>query len=251
LVCRLLPCCGHYCYYCCMGIGKKYNFIEGEVLLFNKPFKWTSFDVVNKIRLMLKKHLGIKKIKVGHAGTLDPLATGLLVICTGKATKTIAGLQSLEKEYEGTFTMGATTPSYDLETEVDEKFPTEHLSEELIQSATKKFTGKIQQLPPVYSAKRINGKKAYYSARKGEKIEMRPNEIEIAAFHINKVHLPEVDFEVACSKGTYVRSLAYDFGKELGSGAYLSRLVRTKVAEYSLADAWELDDFEKMLSEKQ
>jgi tRNA pseudouridine55 synthase len=224
-----------------------YNFIEGEVLLVDKPFEWTSFDVVNKLRCLIKHHLGIKKIKIGHAGTLDPLATGLLIICTGKFTKKINEFQALNKEYTGTFFLGATTPSSDLETEVNNTFNISHIKEDLILSTAKNFTGKMSQLPPVYSAKKIDGERAYESARKGIDLKMKSREVSINEFEITRIALPEVNFRVVCSKGTYIRSLAKDFGEAMNTGAYLSALRRTKIGAYRLENATNLQLFEKSL----
>ncbi len=215
-----------------------FNFTEGEMLLINKPLTWTSFDVVGKIRNTLKP----LKLKVGHAGTLDPLATGLLIICTGKLTKKIDEFQAQEKEYTGTFTLGATTPSYDLETEVDEKFPIDHITKEAIQAATDQFRGQIAQFPPPHSAIKMGGERIYLKARRGETVELKARHVEIVAFEITRIALPEVDFRVVCSKGTYIRSLAHDFGKALGSGAYLSALCRTKSGNYSVENAFEVAD---------
>jgi len=215
-----------------------FNFTEGEMLLINKPLTWTSFDVVGKIRNTLKP----LKLKVGHAGTLDPLATGLLIICTGKLTKKIDEFQAQEKEYTGTFTLGATTPSYDLETEVDEKFPVDHITKEAIHAATVQFYGQIAQFPPPHSAIKMGGERIYLKARRGETVELKARHIEIKAFEITRIVLPEIDFRVVCSKGTYIRSLAHDFGKALGSGAYLSALCRTRSGSYSVENAFEVAD---------
>jgi tRNA pseudouridine55 synthase len=225
-----------------------FNFVEGEVLLINKPLKWTSFDVVNKLRYMLKKKLSLPKLKVGHAGTLDPLASGLLIICTGKMTKRIDDFQAQEKEYIGTFTLGATTPSYDLETEPDTFFPTEHLNNDLIYKTAEKFIGTSHQLPPIFSAKKVDGKRAYTAARKGEAVEVKPREVVISEFEITAIQLPEVKFRVVCSKGTYIRSIAFDFGKALGSGAYLSELCRTRIGNFKLQESFELTQFEKTIT---
>lgn len=184
-----------------------YNFQEGEVILINKPYKWSSFDVVKKIRYTIKHHIGIKKIKVGHAGTLDPLATGLLILCTGKFTKRIEEYQAQEKEYTGVFTLGATTPSFDLETELDQEFETKHLTDKLIYEATKQFLGEQQQIPPIFSAIKIDGKRAYNYARKNEEVIIKPKQITISEFEITKINLKEVSFRIVCSKGTYIRSL--------------------------------------------
>ena len=215
----------------------KEDFLDGQILLIDKPLEWTSFQAVNALKWAIRKKFNLKKIKIGHAGTLDPLATGLLVICTGKFTKKIPELQGQVKEYTGTFHLGATTPSYDLETEVNQTFPTEHLNEDDIKEATSKFVGKIEQVPPVFSALKKDGKRLYELARKGEEVEVQPRIIEIFEFEITRIALPEVDFRVVCSKGTYIRSLAHDFGKAVGSGAYLSVLRRTKIGDYNVHNA--------------
>jgi tRNA pseudouridine55 synthase len=220
------------------------DFQEGQVLLIDKPLHWSSFQAVNKIKWSLKKHLGLKKIKVGHAGTLDPLATGLLIVCTGKFTKRITELQGMEKEYIGTFTIGGTTPSYDLETEVDETFPTGHVDENLINETLPKFLGEIDQKPPVFSAIKKDGKRLYEHARKGEEVEIAYRKTTIHEFEITRIALPEIDFRVVCSKGTYIRSLAFDFGKALGSGAHLTALRRTKIGTYSVEGGITPDAFE-------
>ena len=219
------------------------DFKAGKILLFDKPLEWTSFQLVNKVRWLIRKNFKIKKIKVGHAGTLDPLATGLLIICTGKATKKIESLQGQEKEYTGTFTLGATTPSYDLETEVDQTYPTEHLSEEKIREATKAFIGDIQQYPPVFSALKKDGKRLYEYARSGKEVDIPARNVQISEFEITDISLPKVAFRVVCSKGTYIRSLAHDFGKQLESGAHLSSLRRTRIGNYSVEDAHDIDSF--------
>jgi len=216
---------------------------SGKTLLIDKPLHWTSFDVVNKIRYSILKKYNLKKFKVGHAGTLDPLATGLLIVCLGKATKSIAQYQSLDKEYTGTITLGATTPSYDLETEIDKQFSTEHLTEQLIIQAAESFKGKSLQTPPLFSAIKKNGKKLYEHARKGETVEIKKRPIEIFDFEILNIHLPEVRFRVKVSKGTYIRSLAYDFGKKLQSGGYLSSLRRTKIGNFDVNNAMEVNDW--------
>ncbi len=210
---------------------------KGKVLLLDKPLEWTSFDVVNKIRYSILKKYNIKRFKVGHAGTLDPLATGLLIICVGKATKTINEYQSQSKEYTGTFTLGATTPSYDLETEIDATYPIDHITEALIIEKASVFIGEQQQVPPIFSALKKNGRKLYELARKGETVDIPSRTIEIFEFEILSVNLPEVKFRVKVSKGTYIRSLAYDFGKALGSGGYLSELRRTKIGNFSVENA--------------
>lgn len=223
------------------------EFKEGQVLLFDKPLGWTSFQLVNKVRWLIRKSCHIKKIKVGHAGTLDPLASGLLIICTGKFTKTIEELQGQEKEYTGSFTLGGTTPSYDLETEIDESYPIAHISEEHIYAATKNFMGEISQVPPVFSALKKDGKRLYEYARNGEDVEIPSRKITISSFEITNIEMPKVDFLVRCSKGTYIRSLAHDFGEHLNSGAHLSALRRTKIGTFNVVDSLDLDSFEKML----
>lgn len=226
------------------------DFKNGQILLFDKPLKWTSFQLVNKVRWLIKQNYGIKKIKVGHAGTLDPLATGLLIICTGKFTKRIQELQGLEKEYTGTFTLGATTPSYDLETEIDQEFPTEHISKQQLEAATTQFTGEIKQYPPVFSALKKDGKRLYEYARKGEEVKINPRMVEVSSFSLSRIELPQVDFKVSCSKGTYIRSLANDFGKAVNSGAHLSALRRTRIGDFSVENALDLEQFTKKLSTK-
>jgi len=210
---------------------------KGQVLLIDKPLEWTSFDVVNKIRYSILKKYQIKKFKVGHAGTLDPLATGLLIICVGKATKTIGAYQGMDKEYTGTMILGATTPSYDMETEVDQIFPIDHINEENILKTAKAFIGVYLQMPPIFSAIKKNGKKMYEHARKGEIIEMQKRPVEIKEFEILKIEIPKIHFRVVVSKGTYIRSLAYDFGKKMDTGAYLSQLRRTKIGHFYVIDA--------------
>jgi tRNA pseudouridine55 synthase len=210
---------------------------EGKVLLIDKPLEWTSFDVVNKIRYAILKKHKIKKFKVGHAGTLDPLATGLLIICVGKATKTINNYQGMDKEYTGVFTLGATTPSYDMETPVDKQFSIDHIDEDMINKVAKSFIGKQMQTPPVFSAIKKDGKKMYEHARKGQKVEMKQRPVEIKEFEITNINLPEIHFRVLVSKGTYIRSLAYDFGQKLQSGAYLSELRRTKIGDFHVKEA--------------
>lgn len=223
------------------------DFKEGQVLLFDKPLGWTSFQVVNKARWLIKKAFGIKKIKVGHAGTLDPLATGLLILCTGNFTKRIEEFMGQEKEYTGTITLGATTPSYDLETEIDAVFPLSGIKEEDIIAATSQFMGTIQQRPPIFSALKKEGKRLYEFARAGEEVEIPEREVHIREFEITSVALPEVDFKVVCSKGTYIRSLAYDFGKALNNGAHLSALRRTKIGSYDVKNALNIEEFDAML----
>ncbi len=217
---------------------------DGQVILIDKPLHWSSFQAVNKVKWALKKHLGLKKIKVGHAGTLDPLATGLLIICTGKQTKQIQNYQAELKEYTGTFHLGATTPSYDLETEKDAFFPTDHLTENLVLQTVNLFLGEIDQKPPVFSAIKKDGKRLYEHARAGEEVEIASRKTTIYEFEITRIALPEVDFRVVCSKGTYIRSLAFDFGKALHSGAHLTALRRTKSGGFSVENAISPLDFE-------
>lgn len=212
------------------------DFAEGALLLINKPYKWTSFDVVGKLRNAFKP----QKLKVGHAGTLDPLAKGLLVICTGKMTKQIDNFQAQEKEYTGTLVLGATTPSYDLETEVDRHFDIQHISAVSIRKAAKKLTGAITQFPPAHSAVKVNGERLYVKARLGEEVELKPRFVTVSEFEITRVELPEVDFRIVCSKGTYIRSLVSDLGKLLDNGAYLSALTRTRSGDFFLKDAFEI-----------
>ncbi|WP_299521891.1 tRNA pseudouridine(55) synthase TruB [uncultured Lutibacter sp.] len=225
------------------------DFKNGQVLLIDKPLEWTSFQVVNKLRWHIRQKFGIKKIKVGHAGTLDPLATGLLIICTGKFTKQINEYQGQIKEYTGEFTLGATTPSYDLETEVNASFPITHITSALIHNTTKQFIGEIDQIPPIFSALKKDGKRLYELARAGETTEINSRKINIAEFEITKIDVPKVKFRVVCSKGTYIRSLAYDFGIALNSGAHLSELRRTKIGKFSVDNALEpIAYIEKYLS---
>lgn len=221
----------------------------GQTLLIDKPLNWSSFQAVNKIKLALKSVYQVRKLKVGHAGTLDPLATGLLVICVGKDTKKITGFQGQAKEYTGTFTLGSTTPSYDLETEINETFPIAHITEKLIYETGLDFFGEIDQVPPVFSALKKDGQRMYKLARAGEVIEVDSRKVFIHEFEITRIELPEVDFRVVCSKGTYIRSLAYDFGKALNSGAHLSALRRTKIGDFDVKDAITPDDFGERLRE--
>ena len=229
-------------------MSEKVDYISGKVLLIDKPIKWTSFQVINKIRWLIKNKYSIKKIKVGHAGTLDPLATGLLIICTGKKTKEISKFQNQTKEYSGEILLGSTTPSFDLETEFDNTYNTNHLTEKLILETTKKFLGKIQQKPPIYSAIKKDGKRLYESARKGIKIDIDSREIEIHKFLITKINLPNIEFEVKCSKGTYIRSLANDLGIELKCGGTLTSLKRTKIGEFDLKNSISIEEFTKNLN---
>ena len=232
-----------------MNSKPPYNFEEGALLLVDKPLNWTSFDVVNKIRYALKKSLGVKKIKVGHAGTLDPLATGLLLICTGKFTKQIDSLQVMTKAYTGTIKLGATTPSYDAESEEDSSFPTDSLEVDALIEAAQSFVGDINQVPPVFSAIKVDGKPLYESARAGINVELKARAVSIYDFDLTRIEIPEVDFFVTCSKGTYIRSLAHDFGKALDNGGYLISLRRTKIGDYDIKDAWNLEALIKYIME--
>lgn len=225
------------------------SFLEGRVILINKPLRWTSFDAVNKVKGIIHKSSSVEnarsKLKIGHAGTLDPLATGLLILCTGKFTKRIEEFQAQEKEYTGTFCLGATTPCFDMEQDVDANYPIEHITSELIYEAAKRLTGTLQQIPPVFSAVKIKGKRAYDLARKGQSPEMQPKTITISTFEITRIELPFVDYKIVCSKGTYIRSLARDFGLALKSGAYVSALCRTRIGEFRIEQAQEIEAFEK------
>ena len=245
-----------------------FQFEQGEILLVNKPYKWTSFDVVGKLRNVICQRSGIRHLKIGHAGTLDPLATGLLILCTGRFTKRIEEFQGLEKEYTGTFRLGATTPSFDLETEIDRTYPLTTLSgsphpvrvsppcqgvptpsgwEEVIHQAAKHFTGIIDQVPPQFSAIKIEGKRAYQSARKDVSVALKPRCVKISAFEIIRIAMPDVDFRIICSKGTYIRSLARDFGQWLGCGAHLTALCRTRIGTYHLRDAFEIEELQNLI----
>jgi len=225
------------------------NFYTGEVLLIDKPYTWSSFQAVNKIKHSLKNHPSLmvdgKKVKpkVGHAGTLDPLATGLLIVCTGKKTKTINDLMGLEKEYTGTFFLGATTPCYDLEKPVDQTYPTDHITAEALEQAAKDFTGVQQQVPPLFSAVMVNGKRAYELAREGSDVELKSREIEIKVFELSNINLPTVDFRIVCSKGTYIRSIARDFALALNTGGHLTALRRTRIGDFNVSDAVSPVDF--------
>jgi tRNA pseudouridine55 synthase len=219
------------------------DFQNGQVLLIDKPLQWTSFQAVNKMKWVLKSKLNLKKIKIGHAGTLDPLATGLLLVCTGKFTKRITELQGQAKEYTGTFYIGATTPSYDLETEIDHTFPTSHINDALIHETIPQFLGEIDQKPPIFSAIKKEGIRLYEHARAGETVEIASRKTTIHEFEITRIALPEVDFRVVCSKGTYIRSLAFDFGKALNSGAHLIALRRTKIGDYDVKNAIDVTAF--------
>lgn len=213
------------------------EFSEGSTILVDKPLTWTSFDVVNKIRWNLKQVLKVKKIKVGHAGTLDPLATGLLILCIGKHTKLIDGIMGGEKTYTGTILLGKTTPSYDLESEYNEEFETSHITPELLEEVRMSFIGEIDQIPPIFSAKQVDGKRAYDLARAGKEVVLKSNKITVSDFKINTERFPEIDFEISCSKGTYIRSIANDFGKQLNSGGTLIQLRRTKSGDFSIENS--------------
>jgi tRNA pseudouridine55 synthase len=227
-----------------------FHFEEGEILLIDKPLHWTSFDVVNKIRVLIKYQLGIKKIKIGHAGTLDPLATGLLILCTGKFTRRIEEFQAFEKEYTGTFVLGSTTPSYDLETKVTETADISNLTDLEIITAANFFKGGYDQLPPAFSAKKIDGERAYESARRGKEVDLKHVNIKISEFDITAVRLPEVDFRILCSKGTYIRSLARDLGEKLNCGAFLSSLRRTQIGDFHVDKAMSIEQFEGMITQQ-
>lgn len=218
-----------------------YDFQQGEVILIDKPLTWTSFDVVNKIRYQIK----LKKI--GHAGTLDPLATGLLILCTGKMTKQIEQFQAQEKEYTGTLVLGKTTPSIDLETEFDSESPIDHITEEALEVSRQQFLGDIEQIPPMYSAIKVNGERLYKKARKGKEVMVKARSVNVSVFELTRIELPEVDFRIVCSKGTYIRSIVSDFGKALNSGAYLAALRRTRNGEFHVNDAYQLDEFVKLV----
>lgn len=224
------------------------DFESGQILVIDKPFRWTSFDAVNKIRFLLRNYTHNRKIKVGHAGTLDPLATGVLIICTGKATKLIDEIQSGEKTYEAGFKIGATTPSFDLETEINERFDTNKITEEQIVNVAQSFLGTSFQTPPIYSAIQINGKRAYEFARKGKNLNLDEREITISEIKINKIDMPDVMLTITCSKGTYIRTLANDFGKRLDNGAFLYYLRRIRSGNYSIKDAVEITDFENYIN---
>lgn len=224
------------------------DLVKGEVLLVNKPLRWTSFDVVNKIRYALKKKTG-KKYKVGHAGTLDPLASGLLIICTGNLTKQAETFQGFDKVYTGKFLLGKTTPSYDLETAFDSEQPFENISTQDIQAAAQKILQQTEQLPPIFSAIKKDGKTAYSEARKGNQVKLEPRTIKIYSFKISEINLPYVSFELKCSKGTYIRSIAHDFGKLLNCGACLAELCRTEVGEWHLSNAKTLEEILKEIEE--
>ncbi|GAD04884.1 tRNA pseudouridine(55) synthase TruB [Porphyromonas crevioricanis] len=220
---------------------------DGEVLLFDKPYRWTSFDLVNKFRYWACRRLGVKKLKVGHAGTLDPLATGLMIICTGRCTKQLDTLQQGKKEYIATLKLGQTTPSFDLETEPDAEYPTEHITEQLISEVLPKFVGIIEQTPPAYSAIRVDGKRAYALARKGREVNLKPRLLVVEEIELLSTDLPEIIIRVVCSKGTYIRALARDIGVALGSGAHLTALRRTRIGEYRIEDAYPIELLDELL----
>lgn len=227
-----------------------FDFAEGEILLVSKPYRWTSFDVVNNFRYFLKSKLGIKKIKIGHAGTLDPLATGLLILCTGKFTKKIEEFKAFDKEYTGVMTLGATTPSFDLETEIDCRYSLDRITFDLIHETALRLTGEQMQVPPRFSAVKIHGRRAYEFARSEKDINLEPREIVVSAFEITGIEIPDVHFRIACSRGTYIRAVARDFGIATGSGAYLGSLCRTRIGPYHLRDAWELESLKNNLMQE-
>ena len=228
-------------------VPESYHFKEGEVLLFDKPLNWTSFDLVRKVRAAIKRHLDTRKIKVGHAGTLDPRATGLLIVCTGKKTKEIESFQAFDKEYIADLQLGATTPSYDRETKPDKEYPTGHITGELIKDVLAGFIGVQEQIPPVFSAKKVDGQRAYKKARKGIDVEIKPSIIEIKELEILYFNLPKLTIRVKCGKGTYIRALARDIGERLNSGAYLTSLRRTKIGDFSVEEAMSVNDFKEIL----
>ncbi|MCQ2224518.1 MAG: tRNA pseudouridine(55) synthase TruB [Paludibacteraceae bacterium] len=227
------------------------NFIDGEILCFDKPLTWTSFDIVNKVRYLIKRQLNVKKFKIGHAGTLDPLATGVLIVCTGKATKRIEELQYKTKEYVATLKLGATTPSFDLEKEIDALFPTEHITRERVEEALTRFKGEIWQVPPTYSAVKVNGKRAYDYARKGAEVELKPKLLVIDEIELLDCHLPEITIRVVCSKGTYIRALARDIGLALNSGAHLTALRRTRIGDIRVEDCLSIEQFQAIMNEQE
>jgi len=224
------------------------EFLDGQTLLIDKPLGWTSFDVVKKIKTLIQTKYNLKKIKVGHAGTLDPLATGLLIVCTGKFTKQISEIQNQKKIYTGDITLGETTPSYDLETDVDNTFETKHITEQLIKETTAQFIGEIDQKPPIFSALKIGGERLYEKARRGEKIEIECRKVNVHSFYITAIAMPKVSFEIKCGKGTYIRSIAHDFGAALNSGAHLSKLCRTAIGNYQLSEGFNIETFKQLLN---
>tara|TARA_Y100001954_G_scaffold194692_1_gene210233 strand:- start:3385 stop:4098 length:714 start_codon:yes stop_codon:yes gene_type:complete len=228
-------------------ISSETDFEEGQVLLFHKPLRWSSFDVVKKVRNIIKNACNLKKIKVGHAGTLDPLADGLLIICTGKFTKRIEEIQSQKKIYTGQLSLGGTTPSYDRETEVNKTFETSHINDDLLNETCKKFEGKIMQKPPIFSALKREGKRLYQHAREGTNIEVKSREVEIEKFEITDINIPFIEFKVSCGKGTYIRSLAHDFGNKLKCGAYLTSLTREQIGNFKLDSAYTINHFQEKI----
>ena len=225
------------------------DFLAGAVLLVDKPMEWTSFDVVNKLRYSLSRKMEVKRLKVGHAGTLDPMATGLLILCTGKLTKTIDSYQGMGKTYTGRFELGATTPSYDAESEINQRFDFDHIRESEIEETRKSFLGEIEQIPPIFSAIKIKGQAAYKLARKGQEVVMKSRRVTIDRFDVTSQELPNIEFEIECSKGTYIRSIANDFGRKLNNGAYLTALRRTKIGKYDVKDAFSVFDIVDKLAE--
>ena len=224
------------------------EFLSGQIFLIDKPLGWTSFDLVKKVKNLIRTKYNLKKIKVGHAGTLDPLATGLLIVCTGKFTKRMSEIQGQAKVYTGEITLGSTTPSYDLETEVDARYETSHITKGLIQNTTLCFTGEIDQKPPIFSALKRDGERLYEKARRGESIEIEARKVSVHSFEITAIEMPKISFEIMCSKGTYIRSMAHDFGAALDNGAHLSKLCRTVIGNYKLQDAFDIISFEKQLN---
>lgn len=223
------------------------NFIEGEILYVDKPLGWTSFDAVKRVRGALTRRLGLKKLKVGHAGTLDPLATGVMIICTGRATKLIDNLQAGVKEYEASVALGATTPSFDLETEIDARYPVEHITEELVRDVLSRFTGRIEQIPPAFSACKVDGKRAYELARKGREVDLKPKVLVIDSIELLSFARDSISIRVVCSKGTYIRALARDIGAALGSGGHLTALRRTRVGDARIADCLTMDQAAELI----
>lgn len=228
--------------------SKDFDFIRGEILVLNKPLDWTSFDLVNKVRIMLCRLMNIKKLKIGHAGTLDPKATGVMVLCSGKLTKQIDEIQADEKEYVALLKVGATTPSFDLETEEDEQFATAHITRETLENVLLSFVGAIEQIPPAYSAIKVDGKRAYKLARKGKEVELKAKKLVVKEIELLRFEIPEIELRIVCSKGTYIRALARDIGKALNSGAYLRGLIRTRIGEYSIDQSLDLTELADMLS---
>ena len=228
--------------------SKDFDFIRGEILVLNKPLDWTSFDLVNKVRIMLCRLMNIKKLKIGHAGTLDPKATGVMVLCSGKLTKQIDEIQADEKEYVALLKVGATTPSFDLETEEDEQFATAHITRKTLENVLPSFVGAIEQIPPAYSAIKVDGKRAYKLARKGKEVELKSKMLVVKEIEILRFDMPEIELRIICSKGTYIRALARDIGKALNSGAYLKGLIRTRIGEYSIDQSLDLTELADMLS---